>query len=133
MPIYEYRCQSCGHELEKLQRLSDPVLTDCPECGKAKLRRLISAAGFRLKGAGWYETDFKQGNKRNLAESAGSSEGASAKESASGNGSAAKTDSTASKSDGAAKSASSGGGSDSSPGATSKKKTGSGGTADPAR
>jgi putative FmdB family regulatory protein len=71
MPIYEYRCQSCGHELEKLQRLSDPVLTECPECGKAKLRRLISAAGFRLKGAGWYETDFKQGNKRNLAESAG--------------------------------------------------------------
>jgi len=69
MPIYEYRCQSCGHELEKLQRLNDPVLTDCPECGKKKLRRLISAAGFRLKGAGWYETDFKQGNKRNLAES----------------------------------------------------------------
>jgi putative FmdB family regulatory protein len=69
MPIYEYRCQSCGHELEKLQRLSDPVLTDCPDCGKAQLKRLISAAGFRLKGAGWYETDFKQGNQRNLADS----------------------------------------------------------------
>ena len=69
MPIYEYRCQSCGHELEKLQRLSDPVLTDCPECGKAQLKRLISAAGFRLKGAGWYETDFKQSNQRNLADS----------------------------------------------------------------
>jgi putative FmdB family regulatory protein len=70
MPIYEYRCQSCGHELEKLQRLSDPVLTDCPDCGKAQLKRLISAAGFRLKGAGWYETDFKQSNQRNLADSA---------------------------------------------------------------
>lgn len=68
MPIYEYRCQSCGHELEKLQRLSDAALTECPACGKAKLRRLISAAGFRLKGAGWYETDFKSGDKRNLAE-----------------------------------------------------------------
>jgi putative FmdB family regulatory protein len=76
MPIYEYRCQSCGHELEKLQRLSDPVLKECPECGKAKLRRLISAAGFRLKGAGWYETDFKHGNKRNLAESRGQNDGA---------------------------------------------------------
>ena len=69
MPIYEYRCQSCGHELEKLQRMSDPVLTECPACGKSRLRRLVSAAGFRLKGGGWYETDFKQGSKRNLAES----------------------------------------------------------------
>ncbi|HMB58361.1 MAG TPA: zinc ribbon domain-containing protein [Xanthomonadales bacterium] len=74
MPIYEYRCQQCGHELEKLQRMSDDALTDCPECGKSTLRRLISAAGFRLKGAGWYETDFKQGNKRNLADGGGGSE-----------------------------------------------------------
>ena len=79
MPIYEYRCQFCGHELEQLQRMSDPALRDCPECGKAGLRRLISAAGFRLKGAGWYETDFKQGSKRNLAESSnGKGEGAAA-------------------------------------------------------
>ena len=54
MPIYEYQCQSCGHELEKLQRMSDDALTDCPECGKDSLRRLVSAAGFRLKGGGWY-------------------------------------------------------------------------------
>ncbi len=67
MPIYEYRCQSCGHELEKLQKLSDPPLVDCPECGRAELTKLISAAGFRLKGGGWYETDFKKDNKRNLA------------------------------------------------------------------
>lgn len=69
MPIYEYRCQSCGHDLEKLQRLSDEPLVDCPECGKPDLKKLISAAGFRLKGGGWYETDFKSGNKRNLADS----------------------------------------------------------------
>lgn len=76
MPIYEYRCTSCGHELEKLQRLGDAPLTDCPDCGKAELRRLVSAAGFRLKGAGWYETDFKKDGKRNLHDShAGKSEG----------------------------------------------------------
>ena len=70
MPIYEYQCDQCGHELEKLQKLSDPDPVDCPECGKPGLKRLISAAGFRLKGGGWYETDFKAGkNKRNLVES----------------------------------------------------------------
>ena len=72
MPIYEYKCQSCENELEKLQRLSDPALTDCPACDEPALRRLISAAGFRLKGAGWYETDFKQGSKRNLHDSSDS-------------------------------------------------------------
>ena len=68
MPIYEYRCASCGHEMEKLQRLSDPDLTDCPDCGTAALTRLVSAAGFRLKGSGWYETDFKKDGKKNLHE-----------------------------------------------------------------
>lgn len=68
MPIYEYRCQLCGHELEKLQRMNDQPLTDCPACEKSGLKRLISAAGFRLKGAGWYETDFKKDNRRNLAD-----------------------------------------------------------------
>jgi len=67
MPIYEYRCQSCGHELEKLQKISDQPLVDCPECDKPALTKLISAAGFRLKGGGWYETDFKKDKKRNLA------------------------------------------------------------------
>jgi putative FmdB family regulatory protein len=69
MPIYEYRCDACGHELEKIQRISDAVLTDCPECGRDELRRLVSAPGFRLKGGGWYETDFKKDGKRNLHES----------------------------------------------------------------
>jgi putative FmdB family regulatory protein len=99
MPIYEYRCQSCGHELEKLQRMSDPELKDCPECGKPKLRRLVSAAGFRLKGAGWYETDFKQGNKRNLAESSGGKgESAGAESSGAKGAVASKPDSPSGKS-----------------------------------
>lgn len=59
MPIYEYACQQCGHELEALQKMSDDPLKDCPECGKAELKKLISAVGFQLKGSGWYETDFK--------------------------------------------------------------------------
>jgi len=70
MPIYEYRCESCAHELEKLQRMSDDKLVDCPACGEPALKRLVSAAAFRLKGSGWYETDFKKDNKRNLADSA---------------------------------------------------------------
>ena len=73
MPIYEYRCESCEHKLEKLQRMSDGDLVDCPECEKPALKRLVSAAAFRLKGSGWYETDFKKDNKRNLAESSDTS------------------------------------------------------------
>ena len=67
MPIYEYQCTACGHELEKLQKISDPPLTECPACGKGTLRKRVSAAGFRLKGGGWYETDFKGKDKRNVA------------------------------------------------------------------
>ncbi|HAO32176.1 MAG TPA: zinc ribbon domain-containing protein [Candidatus Competibacter sp.] len=68
MPIYEYRCQSCNHELEAMQKLSDPELSDCPTCGKPGLKKLISAVGFRLKGSGWYETDFKKGGaQKNVA------------------------------------------------------------------
>ncbi len=69
MPIYEYECKSCGHRHEALQKISDEPLTDCPECHKPELKKLISAAGFRLKGGGWYETDFKSGQKKNLAKS----------------------------------------------------------------
>lgn len=64
MPIYEYRCESCGHEFEKMQKLADPPLTDCPVCGRPDLRKVISPVGFRLKGSGWYETDFKKGDKK---------------------------------------------------------------------
>lgn len=70
MPIYEYRCDNCGHELERLQKVSDPVLVDCPACEQPTLKKQVSAAGFRLKGSGWYETDFKKAGdkKRNLHE-----------------------------------------------------------------
>ena len=67
MPIYEYQCTECGHELETLQKMSEDPLRDCPGCGKPALQKLISAAGFRLKGAGWYETDFKKSRQKNLA------------------------------------------------------------------
>jgi putative FmdB family regulatory protein len=71
MPIYEYVCQQCGHELEALQKIADAPLTDCEACGKPALKRKISAPSFRLKGQGWYETDFKsdKDKKRNLADS----------------------------------------------------------------
>ncbi|WP_114195132.1 FmdB family zinc ribbon protein [Edaphovirga cremea] len=64
MPIYEYACSACNHRLEKLQKLSDAPLTDCPECGQPSLKKLISAAGFQLKGTGWYATDFKPGGQQ---------------------------------------------------------------------
>jgi putative FmdB family regulatory protein len=67
MPIYEYECNQCGHTLEKLQKIGEAPLSDCPACGKAGLVKLVSAAGFRLKGGGWYETDFKTGDKKNVA------------------------------------------------------------------
>jgi putative FmdB family regulatory protein len=67
MPIYVYQCRDCGENLEKLQKISDPVLVDCPACGKPALQKMVTAAGFRLKGSGWYETDFKTEGKRNLA------------------------------------------------------------------
>ena len=79
MPIYEYRCQSCGHEMEKLQKMSDDPLLECPACHESALKKLVSAAGFRLSGSGWYETDFKKGKMKNVtnaasADSAGSSD-----------------------------------------------------------
>jgi putative FmdB family regulatory protein len=59
VPIYEYKCSQCGHELESLQKITDAPLTDCPVCGKSTLQKLTSAAGFQLKGTGWYATDYK--------------------------------------------------------------------------
>ncbi len=64
MPIYEYRCEACGHQLEIMQKMSDDALRDCPACDKPTLKKLISAAGFQLKGSGWYATDFKNGSKK---------------------------------------------------------------------
>lgn len=69
MPIYEYACKKCQHTLDALQKMNDEPLLECPECGEPQLRRLISAPRFRLKGAGWYETDFKKDNQRNVHKS----------------------------------------------------------------
>jgi len=70
MPIYEFQCQACGTEIEILQKISDPHPTDCESCGKAEMKKKVTAAAFRLSGAGWYETDFKEGDKKkNLTES----------------------------------------------------------------
>ncbi len=71
MPIYEYACRKCDHTLDALQKLSDAPLVDCPACGAPELRRLISAPRFRLKGDGWYETDFKKDKQRNILTSDG--------------------------------------------------------------
>lgn len=64
MPIFDYLCQACGHEFETIQKISDDALTDCPQCGKPELKKMVSAPSFRLKGGGWYETDFKNGSKK---------------------------------------------------------------------
>lgn len=77
MPIYEYRCADCDHQLEVVQKLSEGPIVSCPECKKDSLKKIISAAGFRLKGDGWYETDFKSGKKKNVAGSESSSSGGS--------------------------------------------------------
>jgi putative FmdB family regulatory protein len=104
MPIYEYRCGSCSHELEALQKISDSPLRKCPECGRLTLRRLISAPVFRLKGGGWYETDFKGDGdkKRNLVETSPSESSKSESSESSKSADSAKSD-TSSKSEGAAK------------------------------
>jgi putative FmdB family regulatory protein len=79
MPIYQYRCESCDEAFEKMQKLADAPLTDCPACGRPTLKKVISAVGFRLKGGGWYETDFKTGDKKkNLHETGDKSVGAGA-------------------------------------------------------
>jgi putative FmdB family regulatory protein len=96
MPIYEYRCSACGHELEVLQKMSDEPRVDCPSCGKATLSKLVSAAGFQLKGSGWYVTDFREGKKAKEAgkakEDPGTGESVSAKDSGSGDSASEKKD-----------------------------------------
>jgi putative FmdB family regulatory protein len=116
MPIYEYCCAACGHELEALQKITDAPLKVCPECKKRRLERLMSAPAFRLKGGGWYETDFKSDSekKRNLVEAAerkdsAAADGKSDTAKAEGGKADAKTDGAkkdGAKADGPAKSAS---------------------------
>ena len=75
MPIYEYACQSCGHEFEAMQKISDEPISLCPSCGENKAKKLVSAPQFKLKGSGWYETDFKDKPKKPNADSKSSSGG----------------------------------------------------------
>ena len=96
MPIYEYACGTCEHRFETIQRASDERLKDCPACGEPALKKLLSAPVFRLKGSGWYETDFKTGNKKNVSEAGDSAGGGQ------GNG-AGETDSAKTTSDTVAK------------------------------
>ena len=77
MPIYEYQCAECEHIEEVIQKISDEPLKICPSCHKPALQKKVTAAGFRLSGGGWYETDFKNGNKKNLTDNGGSSSGSS--------------------------------------------------------
>jgi len=72
MPIYEYRCSSCGHQKEFIQKISDPVLTTCPACGKETFGKMLTAAGFQLKGSGWYATDFKNSGGKSASADSGS-------------------------------------------------------------
>lgn len=78
MPIYEYVCEACDKTHDALQKMSDALLTDCPSCKEPKLKKKLSAPGFRLSGSGWYETDFKSGSKRNVVDSASSAPAAPA-------------------------------------------------------
>ena len=81
MPIYGYACKSCDHTMDALQKIADDPLVDCPECGEPALKRQLSAPRFRLKGKGWYETDFKTDNQRNLAGDGDKSDASSDKKS----------------------------------------------------
>ncbi|MBX3705870.1 MAG: zinc ribbon domain-containing protein [Pseudomonadales bacterium] len=94
MPIYEYVCEGCGHEFETIQKFSDAPLTECPACHAGRLVKKISAAGFRLKGGGWYETDFKNGAKRNVAADAASGSAAGTDGGAGADGASSTSNST---------------------------------------
>jgi putative FmdB family regulatory protein len=92
MPIYAYRCDDCGFAKDVLQKISDPVLSVCPSCGKSSFRKQVTAAGFQLKGTGWYVTDFRGGSTPATgtapsADSGGATAGSSASDSSGGSGS----------------------------------------------
>jgi putative FmdB family regulatory protein len=97
MPIYEYQCEACGHVFDSLQKISEAPLTRCPDCGAEALKKLVSAPAFRLKGSGWYETDFKTGDKKNLDKSDKSDKAGKKKKAADKTGSGNKPGATTSK------------------------------------
>ena len=95
MPIYEYRCSSCGFQKEYLQKVSDPVLSVCPECGKSTFSKMLSAAGFQLKGSGWYATDFKNSGAKPAAKTEAKAEDKGAAKTESKDSGSGKSDSGA--------------------------------------
>jgi putative FmdB family regulatory protein len=86
MPIYEYRCSACQHELEAIQKFSDSPLVACPQCGKESLVKLVSAAGFQLKGSGWYQTDFRNSGSKQAPKPGAEGDTAKAADGAKGEG-----------------------------------------------
>lgn len=94
MPTYEYQCTLCGHQLEAFQKMSDAPLTDCPQCQKPGLTKLVSAAGFQLKGSGWYVTDYSAKGKAKNTDSSGGSSAETGKKTDSSSNSSSGTDST---------------------------------------
>ncbi len=99
MPIYEYQCKKCQHQFETIQKFSEEPLKRCPECGKLSLKKLVSRAAFRLKGGGWYETDFKSGGKKNVAgDTASSGNSDSSKDSSGSTGKESSSDKSTSES-----------------------------------
>lgn len=123
MPIYAYRCTACGHEQDVLQKISDPTLTVCPACSQSTYAKQVTAAGFQLKGSGWYVTDFRNGSSTTSVAPAGAAKPATSDESSSAK-SAGSTDAGSSGAAGSATSGSTGG---STGGSTSGPTTGSSG------
>jgi len=102
MPIYAYRCESCGHAKDVLQKISDPVLTTCPACGAESFKKQITAAGFQLKGSGWYVTDFRGGSGGTSAPAAGAAAASTATAAAASDSGASSSSSSSSGGDTAA-------------------------------
>ena len=96
MPIYAYRCENCGHSKDVLQKISDPVLSVCPACGQASLRKQVTAAGFQLKGSGWYVTDFRGDKQAGKTAEAGANGAGEKKDGTAANGESAAADSSSS-------------------------------------
>jgi len=127
MPIYAYRCESCGFQQDKLRKLSDPPLTDCPQCGKPTFQKQVTAAGFQLKGSGWYVTDFRDGgNNTGAAKATGkpAPDGTAPAASTESGGSAASTGSDSGAGSTGAGAASTGAAASSTPAASSPNASG---------
>lgn len=103
MPIYEYQCSDCGHAFDELQKMDADPLVECPKCAQPSLVKLVSAPSFRLKGSGWYETDFKKDKRRNLADDGSQASSSKGKSDTDSSGGSSKSESKKSSADSASK------------------------------